>query len=229
MLVVDDDPDILKMAESVLAACGHTVFTAEDAMRAMDWLNHIDFDLMLSDANMPHYSGFELVTTVRNDVKFKNLSIAMLTGLRERSDVARAVDAGVDDYIVKPLDPMILIQKVNTLFEKRPPSSYPEIDLIGTDWSKGSTVCAVTVESISELGVHAVTTLPLKVGMVLDISCDFFRELQTQPPQMKVQNVNYDAATGLYSGHLIFLGAREAFLQKIRRWLYTHGSKRSAA
>ncbi len=229
ILVVDDDPDILKMAESVLAACGHTVFTAEDAMRAMDWLNHIDFDLMLSDANMPHYSGFELVTTIRRDVKFKDLSIAMLTGLRERRDVARAVDAGVDDYIVKPLDPMILIQKVNSMFEKKPPSAYPEIDLAGTPWAQGSTVRPVTVESISELGLRVTTEVTLKAGMVLDISCDFFRELDVMPPQMKVQAVEYDREKELFHAHLIFLGAHEAFLQKIRRWLYTHGSKKSAA
>lgn len=230
ILVVDDDPDILKMAENVLGAVGHTVFTAEDAMRAMDWLNHIDFDLMLSDANMPHYSGFELVNTVRRDDKYKNLSIAMLTGLRERSDVARAVQAGVDDYIVKPLDPMILIQKVTTLFEKKPPTAYPEIDLMGTPWSKGSTVREVFVENISELGCRIATKdVNLKVGMVLDIQCDFWRELDVTAPQMKVQAVEYDKANDLYRAHMIFLGAREAFLQKIRRWLYTHGSKRPAA
>lgn len=230
ILVVDDDPDILKMAENVLGAVGHTVFTAEDAMRAMDWLNHIDFDLMLSDANMPHYSGFELVNTIRRDDKFKQLSIAMLTGLRERSDVARAVQAGVDDYIVKPLDPMILIQKVTTLFEKKPPTAYPEIDLLGTPWSKGSSVREVIVENISELGCRVSTKdVHLKVGMVLDIQCEFFRELDVTAPQMKVQAVEYDKANDVYRAHMIFLGAREAFLQKIRRWLYTHGSKRPAA
>src|SRR3954454_16418039 len=99
ILVVDDDPDILKLAEAVLVSAGHTVFVAEDALRAVDWLNHIEFDLLLSDANMPHYSGFELVNTIRNNDKFKKMAVAMLTGLRERKDVERAVKMGVDDYI----------------------------------------------------------------------------------------------------------------------------------
>jgi DNA-binding response OmpR family regulator len=230
ILVVDDDPDILKMAENVLCAVGHIVFTAEDAMRAMDWLNHIDFDLMLSDANMPLYSGFELVNTIRRDDKYKNLSIAMLTGLRDRSDVARAVEAGVDDYIVKPLDPMILIQKVTTLFEKKPPTAYPEIDLVGTPWSRASTVCEVIVENLSELGCRITSKgVHLKVGMVIDVQCNFFRELDTAAPQMKVQAVEYDKGNECYRAHMIFLGAQEAFLQKIRRWIYTHGSKRPVA
>ena len=68
---------------------------------------------------MPHYTGFELIHTVRNNPKFKHMSIVMLTGLRERKDVERALTVGVDDYIVKPIDPLLLIQKVNSLFEKK--------------------------------------------------------------------------------------------------------------
>ncbi len=230
ILVVDDDTDILKMAEAVLASAGHVVFTAEDAMRAMDWLNHIGFDLLLSDANMPHYSGFELVKTVRGDAKFGDLAIAMLTGLRERKDVEKAVNAGVDDYIVKPLDPLILVQKVNSLFEKRPPGKYPEINLMGTSLSQGSLQRPVTVESVSELGVRVATEVQLHPGMMIDIASDFFKELEVTPPPMKVLSVEFDPNLKVYRAQLIFLGAREAVLQKIRRWLYQNGSsQRNAA
>lgn len=227
ILVVDDDPDILKMAEAVLGSAGHTVFVAEDAMRAIDWLNHIDFDLLLSDANMPHYSGFDLVATIRKDIKFKDLAIAMLTGLRERKDVERAVQMGVDDYIVKPLDPMLLIQKVSSLFEKKPPQQYPEISLVANGLAEGTLKRPITVETVSELGIKILSELPLRPGMTIDVIADFFTTLDVQPPPMKVLNVEVDKATGHYRAQLIFLGAREAFLQKIRRWLYSHGSANS--
>lgn len=228
ILVVDDDLDILKMAESVLGSAGHTVFVAEDAMRAIDWLNHIDFDLLLSDANMPHYSGFELITTIKKDAKFKDLSVAMLTGLRDRKDVERAVKIGVDDYIVKPLDPMLLVQKVNSLFEKRPPHKYPEIALTGS-MQEGSLKRSIIVESVSELGVRILSELPVRPGMMIDVNAEFFIALEVQPPPMKVLNVELDKNTGNYRAQLIFLGAREAFLQKIRRWLYSHGSSNRGA
>lgn len=228
ILVVDDDLDILKMAESVLGNAGHTVFVAEDAMRAIDWLNHIDFDLLLSDANMPHYSGFELVGTIKKDAKFKDLAIAMLTGLRERKDVERAVKMGVDDYIVKPLDPMLLVQKVNSLFEKKPPQQYPEITLASSGLTDGTLKRKIVVESVSELGVRIVSEIPVRPGMTLDITADFFTALDVQVPPMKVLSVELDKATGNYRAQLIFLGAREAFLQKIRRWLYSHGSANKA-
>lgn len=229
ILVVDDDLDILKMAESVLGGAGHTVFVAEDAMRAIDWLNHIDFDLLLSDANMPHYSGFELIGTIKKDIKFKDLTIAMLTGLRERKDVERAVKMGVDDYIVKPLDPMLLIQKVNSMFEKKPPQQYPEILLAASNLTAGTLKRKIIVESVSELGVRIVSELPIRPGMMLEISADFFTALDVQVPAMKVLSVELDKPTGNYRAQMIFLGAREAFLQKIRKWLYSHGSANKAA
>lgn len=224
ILVVDDDLDILKMAESVLGGAGHTVFVAEDAMRAIDWLNHIDFDLLLSDANMPHYSGFELIGTLKKNPKFKDLTVAMLTGLRERKDVEKAVKMGVDDYIVKPLDPLLLVQKVNSLFEKRPPHQYPEIQLGAAGLTEGTLRRSIVVESVSELGLRILSELPVRPGMMLEVDAEFFKSLGITAPPMKVLNVEVDKTTGHYRAQLIFLGAREALLQKIRRWLYSHGS-----
>lgn len=223
ILVVDDDPDILKLTERVLGSAGHTVFVAEDAMRAVDWLNHIEFDLLLSDANMPHYSGFELISTVRHNAKYANMAVAMLTGLRDRKDVEKAVNLGVDDYIVKPLDPLLLIQKVNALFSKKPPAEYPEILLDGAS-ARGAVAWPVSVQSVSELGVRITCELELKTGMVIDVTAEFFRILDVAPPTMKVLNVDSDPATGMHRATLIYLGANEAFLQKVRRWMMSHRS-----
>ena len=126
ILVVDDDKDILKFAEKVLSHQGHITFIAEDGWTALETLNRLDFDMLISDANMPNMNGFQLVQTLRSNPKFKNLIIAMLTGLKERKDVQKALDAGVDDYIVKPLDPLILLQKIESLFSKNLRKAIPK-------------------------------------------------------------------------------------------------------
>src|SRR4051812_10592644 len=100
ILVVDDDRDILKLVERVFTQAGHIILTADDAFKAMTILESTDFDLLISDANMPHFTGFELVQTLRRNRRFQNMAIAMLTGLRERKDIDKALKAGVDDYIV---------------------------------------------------------------------------------------------------------------------------------
>ncbi len=228
ILIVDDDPDILKITDQVLTGVGHTVFVAEDALRAIDILNVADFDLLISDANMPHYSGFDLINTVKANVRFKDLTIAMLTGLRERKDVERALAAGVDDYIVKPLDPLLLIQKVDSLFSKNPPAQHPEISLAGSTLAQGTMYRPMQVESVSELGLKVISDVLLTVGMIVEMDSDFFKSIGSEPPPMKVLSVE-KLSNGSVRAQLIFMGAREAFLQKIRRWLYSHGASQKNA
>lgn len=228
ILIVDDDPDILKVTNQVLSKVGHTVFVAEDALRAIDILNSAEFDLLISDANMPHYSGFDLINTLKGDDKHKDLTIAMLTGLRERKDVEKALAAGVDDYIVKPLDPLLLIQKVDSLFLKRPPAKHPEISLLGSTLGHATIHRQIMVESVSELGLRVISDVPIDEGMVIDLDADFFKSIGSEPPPMRVLNVE-NTSNGQYRAQLIFLGAREAFLQKIRRWLYSHAASQKTA
>ena len=228
ILVVDDDPDITKMAERILTSGGHIVVTAEGALRALDWLNQMPFDLLISDANMPHYSGFDLINTIRNNLKFKDLGIAMLTSLRERSDVERAVKVGVDDYIVKPLDPMLLMQKIEALLQKRPAQKYPEIRLTQNQ-GVATLRRPIVIESISEMGLVVESEEVLKPGQMLDIDAEIFQTLEIETPPLKVLSVEIDEKTGRHRAQVIFLGAREAVLQKIRRWLYSHSASNKVA
>lgn len=229
LLIVDDDPDILRMGEKILAQAGHKIQTAESALKAMDLLNNSSFDLLISDANMPLYSGFELIQTVRSNPKLNHMSVIMLTGLRERKDVDKAVRVGVDDYIVKPLDPMLLVQKVNALIEKHQPSQKPEIHFSReSSASIAHMSLQVQMESISELGVVITTNLPLSVGQTLDLNAGFFTQLGDTVPPLKVLSCVPVDSTMTFRLELQFLGAPESFLQKIRRYIFTHGASHRA-
>jgi CheY-like chemotaxis protein len=231
ILVVDDDIDVLRLVERVFSQAGHTVLTADDPFKAMSTLDKNDFDLLISDANMPHFSGFELVQTLRRNDRFQNMSIAMLTGLRERKDIDKAVKAGVDDYIVKPIDPLILMQKVDALFEKKPPEHRPEATFSATDVNaKAVMTASFRIERVSELGATVMTPWQLAPGQVIDIKCPFFDQMGADAPPMKVLSSEPSGKPGEWRGQLIFLGAREVFLQKIRRFIFSHsGSLRTGA
>lgn len=230
ILVVDDDHDILRFTEKVLNHKGHMTFVASDGWSALEYLNTIDFDLLISDANMPHMNGFQLVQTLRANPKFESLLIAMLTGLRERKDIQKAVDAGVDDYIVKPLDPLILMQKIESLFKKRPPDDHPEISLEAYPLlATGKISTKVELLSISELGARAICHQPIQEGQILDIEAEFFYQLGIAAPPMKVLSIKPNEKKNTYEAQLMFLGAREALLQKIRAWILSHGSINKAS
>lgn len=223
ILVVDDDLDVLKLTERVFSQAGHIVLTADDAFKAMGTLDKTDFDLLISDANMPHFSGFELVQTLRRNARFQNMSIAMLTGLRERKDIDKALKAGVDDYIVKPIDPLILLQKVTALFEKRPPEQRPEAIFGPNDAvAKAVMTASFRLEKVSELGAEVITQWQLTPGQIIDMKCPFFDQMGADAPPMKVLSSEPSGKDGEWRGQLIFLGAREVFLQKIRRYIFSH-------
>src|ERR1700728_3222226 len=132
VLVVDDDKDFLRIVQKVLEAGNFSVVTTTDAMGALELLQKEIFDLILSDANMPGGSGFDLVRTVRRNPDTAMIPIAMLTGRREKEDIQKGLNAGADDYIVKPIDPDHFIDKINTLLKNRTGEVRPEINFAAT-------------------------------------------------------------------------------------------------
>lgn len=225
ILVVDDDKDILVIAEKLLGHYGHTTVTAEDAIRAMEILNSTSFDMVVSDANMPHYSGFEMIKTIRSHEHLRHMAIVMLTGLRERKDVQKAIDCGADDYIVKPIDPILFMQKIDSLFEKRPPSQHPEIEFKEQSAQTAAVMTiSIFVRAISELGVTVECNQVLQEGTTVDLTGFFFeQQLGIDPPACRVLN-STQVSRGKHEIQLVFLGASEYQLRKIREWIFSHGS-----
>ncbi|MCB0350392.1 MAG: response regulator [Bdellovibrionales bacterium] len=227
ILVVDDDPDILKIVEKVLSMNHHAVYTASDAMKAMDLLNATTYDLLISDANMPRFSGFELVRTVKNNKRFHRMAICMLTGLREKKDIEKAIRAGVDDYIVKPIDPALLLQKIESILLKKPPMEKAEFNVPEeAKYAVAQVTTTARVTQISELGFVLRSRVEIPDGMAVQIATDLFNKMEMKsPPSMKVIHckklVEFD-----YEISVAFVGVTENFHQKIRAWIFAQGTKK---
>ena len=198
---------------------------AQDALKAMEILNSTSFDMLISDVNMPHYSGFELIKTVRGQDHLKDMAIAMLTGLRDRKNVEKAIQSGADDYIVKPIDPILFTQKIDSLFERRPPAQHPEV-LFDEDnlTNSGELKLHLKIRSLSELGASVETNMPFEEGATVEIAGHFFENiLKIEPPPCRVISQT-KLGRNQYQVDLIFLGASEYQLKKVRQWVFTHGS-----
>ncbi len=102
VLVVDDEPAARLLAEAVVRAAGHDVSTAGDGAEAVARLGEGDFDVLVTDAQMPGMSGFELAMRVREDVD-RYVYVVMLTALHDDGERLAGMRAGVDDYLTKPL------------------------------------------------------------------------------------------------------------------------------
>lgn len=112
-IVVDDSRATRTILRKALAAEGFEVFEAGDGKEALDELSRTGpLDLALVDWNMPVMTGFELINEVRAKRDFDAMSIMMVTTETEIAQVQRALDAGANEYVMKPFTPEILREKL---------------------------------------------------------------------------------------------------------------------
>lgn len=111
VLVADDSSTMRKIILRSLTAVGvDTATEAADGQEAVDKFNPGDFDLVLTDWNMPNKNGLEVITEIR--AQDANVPIIMVTTEAEKSRVLEAIQAGVSDYLVKPFTADMLREKL---------------------------------------------------------------------------------------------------------------------
>ena len=113
ILAVDDMAAVLSILK-VLLRGEFEVFTTNSVKAALDLLetDKLKFDLVLLDVDMPHVSGFEMLTMLKGNPNFQYLPVIMLTGNADQASVIKAATAGAMDYIVKPFTAEVLKKKL---------------------------------------------------------------------------------------------------------------------
>lgn len=120
ILVIDDTPDKLELMALMLQQTGYQVSTAAAAREGIKMAKLQPPDLIISDVSMPGMDGIELCRRVRADVKLQTVPIMLVTALRQDNDsVLAGLQAGADDYLEAPFDPMRLAAKVARLIERK--------------------------------------------------------------------------------------------------------------
>lgn len=111
ILVIDDEPDILKLAIIRLEACGYEVLLAENGEKALEVLKGTTPDLILLDLLLPKMQGDALCKKLKSDPKTKKIPIVLFTASAVRVP-SKVGEIGADDYIVKPFEPGELLFKI---------------------------------------------------------------------------------------------------------------------
>jgi DNA-binding response OmpR family regulator len=128
VLVVDDDPVILKLLEVNFEMEGFQVVRASDGAEGLERARQVLPDIVVLDVMMPRMTGYEVAKALREDETTAHIPIIFVTARAQSSDVERGMELGVDDYVTKPFDPLDLIARVNTLLARRDGDAGPATD-----------------------------------------------------------------------------------------------------
>jgi len=121
VLVVDDSSSVRNLVEFVLDADGYKIIQADDGQQAWNLLQRMKPNLVLTDCEMPNMSGMELLKHMREQERFNDVPVIMLTARRNEEDEVSGLKAGADDYIGKPVEPLKLqarVRKILVLYEQ---------------------------------------------------------------------------------------------------------------
>ena len=119
ILVVDDNPQNLELLQAYLEDLGCEVISAVDGVEAMQAVAQHNPDLILLDIMMPKMSGFEVCRRLKEDQATADIPVVMVTALNELGDIERAVAAGTDDFLSKPINKLELLTRVKSLLRVR--------------------------------------------------------------------------------------------------------------
>jgi len=115
ILVVDDDPHVIKLLTFVLKNEGYDVFSATNGEEAIAMIRESKPALMLLDVMMPKKNGYEVCHEVKSDPGLSDICIVMLTAKGQEADKDKGLSLGADEFITKPFSPISIVERVKEI------------------------------------------------------------------------------------------------------------------
>lgn len=119
VLIADDNPQILELLEAYLEPLDVTVRLASNGEATLAAIEQDPPDLVLLDIMMPKWSGFEVCRLLKDDPRYRDVPVIMVTALSEVGDMERARESGADDFLSKPVNKIELLARVQNLLKLR--------------------------------------------------------------------------------------------------------------
>ena len=122
ILVVDDEPIIVRVLEARLKANGYYVVIASDGQEALNKARTESLDLIILDVMLPKIDGFRVCHLLKSNAALKHIPVLMLMARAQDSDKYTGQECGADAYLPKPFDPPVLLAKIKELLKESPTS-----------------------------------------------------------------------------------------------------------
>lgn len=119
LLVIDDNKVMRLLLGRGLEQQGHSVVMAENGRRGLELLRSERFDLVLLDIQMPEMDGYQVLEKITGELSLRDIPVVITSSLEEMDGVARCIAMGAEDYLTKPLNPILLKARINASLEKK--------------------------------------------------------------------------------------------------------------
>lgn len=119
VLIADDIQQNRELLEAYLADEGYEILMASDGQQTMQLVDKHQPDLILLDIMMPRMSGYEVCSQIKSDPARRGIMVLIVTALNEAGDIEKAVNAGCDDFLTKPVNRLELRTRVRSLLRVR--------------------------------------------------------------------------------------------------------------
>lgn len=119
ILIADDNHQNCELLDAYLSEEGYEISMAYDGQQTLDAVAKSHPDLILLDIMMPKMSGYEVCQRLKGDPETRKIPILMVTALAEMGDIEKAVNAGADDFLTKPVNKLELTTRVRSLLQIR--------------------------------------------------------------------------------------------------------------
>ena len=118
IVVAEDDENIGRLVQYKLEGSGFNVLWRTDGAKALKIIEEEIPDLVVLDIDMPEMTGFEVLAAMKEKPETSSIPVIMLTAQKTKADVGKAIELGVDDYVVKPFRPAELLERIKTHLPK---------------------------------------------------------------------------------------------------------------
>src|SRR5262245_37852960 len=119
LLIADDNKVNRLLLGRNLELMGHSVATAENGRIALELLRRERFDLVVLDMEMPEVDGFEVLAQMKQDLVLRDVPVIVASSLESVDHVARCIELGAEDYLHKPVNPVLLKARIGASLEKK--------------------------------------------------------------------------------------------------------------
>ncbi len=119
ILVVDDDAVTARFIASLLREHGYDVLIAEDGAHALELVDRHELAMVVCDLVMPYRDGYSVLRAIRQNEKFHDLPVLLLSMRDREEDIVKGLEEGADDYVIKPFNARELLARIRKILNRK--------------------------------------------------------------------------------------------------------------